>query len=135
MHRLAHFPRHRDSKCARQCISRGPEVDRRQRGSVLLPAVTDSDMSALAVERYLPPARRMCSHCGMPEQVKTEAKSRMITRVALRNYKSIAACDVELAPLTILVGPNGAGKSNMDQLTPDPELSAPRQLNLFRRAA
>ena len=42
----------------------------------------------------------------------TEAKSRVITRVALRNYKSIAACDIELAPLTILVGPNGAGKSN-----------------------
>ena len=33
-------------------------------------------------------------------------------RVALRNYKSIVACDVELHPLTILVGPNGAGKSN-----------------------
>ena len=49
----------------------------------------------------------------MPEQVvTTEAMSRMITRVALRNYKSIAACDIELAPLTILVGPNGAGKSN-----------------------
>ena len=42
----------------------------------------------------------------------TEAKPRTITRIALRNYKSIAACDVELAPLTILVGPNGAGKSN-----------------------
>ena len=38
--------------------------------------------------------------------------SRTITRVALRNYKSIAACDVSLAPLTVLVGPNGAGKSN-----------------------
>src|SRR5437764_4427362 len=35
-----------------------------------------------------------------------------ITRVALKNYKSIAACDVELRPLTILVGPNGSGKSN-----------------------
>lgn len=35
-----------------------------------------------------------------------------ITRVRLRNYKSIAACDVELGPLTFLVGPNGAGKSN-----------------------
>ncbi len=35
-----------------------------------------------------------------------------ITRVALKNYKSIAACDVPLGPLTILVGPNGAGKSN-----------------------
>ena len=38
--------------------------------------------------------------------------SMFITRVALRNYKSIAACDVELRPLTFLVGPNGAGKSN-----------------------
>ena len=38
--------------------------------------------------------------------------STFITRVALKNYKSIAACDVELRPLTFLVGPNGAGKSN-----------------------
>lgn len=36
----------------------------------------------------------------------------MIRRVKLRNYKSIAACDVRLGPLTILVGPNGSGKSN-----------------------
>lgn len=35
-----------------------------------------------------------------------------ITRVALRNYRSIASCDVELQPLTLLVGPNGSGKSN-----------------------
>jgi predicted ATPase len=35
-----------------------------------------------------------------------------ITRVRLRNYKSIASCDVRLGPLTILVGPNGSGKSN-----------------------
>ena len=48
----------------------------------------------------------------MPPSMTTEADSRTITRVALRNYKSIPACDVELAPLTILVGPNGAGKSN-----------------------
>lgn len=38
--------------------------------------------------------------------------STFITRVVLRNYKSIAACDVELRPLMFLVGPNGAGKSN-----------------------
>ena len=37
---------------------------------------------------------------------------RFITRVRLKNYKSIAACDVELEPLTFLVGVNGAGKSN-----------------------
>ncbi|HEY0093319.1 MAG TPA: AAA family ATPase, partial [Archangium sp.] len=40
-----------------------------------------------------------------------------LTRVQLRNYRSIAACDVPLGPLTFLVGPNGSGKSNfMDAL-------------------
>lgn len=38
--------------------------------------------------------------------------TRLITRVAIRNYKSIGACDVRLGPLSILVGPNGSGKSN-----------------------
>jgi len=38
--------------------------------------------------------------------------ARFIRRVALRNYKSVAGCDVSLAPLTFLVGPNAAGKSN-----------------------
>ncbi len=41
-----------------------------------------------------------------------EADPRTITRVALRNYRSIAVCDVELTPLTVIVGPNGSGKSN-----------------------
>lgn len=35
-----------------------------------------------------------------------------LRRVTLRNYKSIAACQVALGPLTFLVGRNGAGKSN-----------------------
>jgi predicted ATPase len=35
-----------------------------------------------------------------------------ITRVKLKNYRSIAACDVRLWPLVFLVGPNGSGKSN-----------------------
>jgi predicted ATPase len=38
--------------------------------------------------------------------------STFITRVVLKNYKSIAAGDVRLHPLVFLVGPNGAGKSN-----------------------
>jgi len=38
--------------------------------------------------------------------------SRLVTRLQLRNYKSIAACDVRPGNLTFLVGPNGAGKSN-----------------------
>jgi predicted ATPase len=40
------------------------------------------------------------------------ASPAFITRVRLRNYRSIAGCDVRLEPLTILVGPNGSGKSN-----------------------
>jgi predicted ATPase len=41
-----------------------------------------------------------------------------ISRVRLKNYKSIAECDVRLGPLTILIGPNGTGKSNfLDALT------------------
>lgn len=35
-----------------------------------------------------------------------------IRRVTIRNYKSIAACQVQLGPLMFLVGPNGSGKSN-----------------------
>lgn len=38
--------------------------------------------------------------------------STFITRVILKNYKSILSCDVRLEPLTFLVGPNGSGKSN-----------------------
>ena len=37
---------------------------------------------------------------------------RLLTRVVLRNYKSIAACDVAPAQISFLVGPNGSGKSN-----------------------
>ncbi len=35
-----------------------------------------------------------------------------LKRVKIRNYKSIAHCDVELGPFTLLVGRNGSGKSN-----------------------
>ena len=35
-----------------------------------------------------------------------------ITRAVVKNYKSSAACDVQLQPLMFLVGPNGSGKSN-----------------------
>ena len=37
---------------------------------------------------------------------------RLLTRVVLRNYKSIAACNVAPAQLSFLVGANGSGKSN-----------------------
>ncbi len=35
-----------------------------------------------------------------------------LERVCLKNYRSIAQCDVRLGPLTFFVGPNGSGKSN-----------------------
>ncbi len=37
---------------------------------------------------------------------------RFLRRVVIQNYKSLAACNVELGDLTLLVGPNGSGKSN-----------------------
>jgi len=44
--------------------------------------------------------------------VSATGRRPFLTRVILTNYKSIAACDVRLQPLTFLVGPNGSGKSN-----------------------
>jgi predicted ATPase len=35
-----------------------------------------------------------------------------LTRIVLKNYKSIASCSVKLNPLNFFVGQNGAGKSN-----------------------
>lgn len=42
----------------------------------------------------------------------TKTMNPFLHRVRLRNYKSIAACDVGLRRLTILIGANGSGKSN-----------------------
>jgi predicted ATPase len=39
-------------------------------------------------------------------------KPPFLRRVRMRGYKSIAFCDVDLQPLTILVGRNASGKSN-----------------------
>ena len=36
----------------------------------------------------------------------------LINRIKIRNFKSIASCDVSLTSLSVLVGLNGAGKSN-----------------------
>lgn len=36
-----------------------------------------------------------------------------IRRLRLKNYRSVATCDLELGNLTFLVGPNGSGKSNV----------------------
>lgn len=36
-----------------------------------------------------------------------------VQRFAMRNYKSVATCNLTLRALTFMVGPNGAGKSNV----------------------
>src|ERR1700684_1588175 len=46
------------------------------------------------------------------ETTEVLAKPPFLRRVRIRGYKSIAFCDVTLAPLTILVGRNASGKSN-----------------------
>lgn len=37
----------------------------------------------------------------------------MITKVIIKNFKSIKNLEIELAPLTILIGPNGSGKTSI----------------------
>lgn len=38
--------------------------------------------------------------------------STTVSRVVLKNFRSIESCDVRLGAMTLLVGPNGSGKSN-----------------------
>jgi predicted ATPase len=47
-----------------------------------------------------------------PDEGVQPPRPPFIRRVRIRNYKSIAFCDVTLEPLTILVGRNASGKSN-----------------------
>nr|WP_323665619.1 AAA family ATPase [Pectobacterium punjabense] len=44
--------------------------------------------------------------------IKKAARNTQISRIVIQGYKSIAACDVEMRTLNILIGANGAGKSN-----------------------
>src|SRR3984885_12594506 len=46
------------------------------------------------------------------QESECQTKPPFLRRVRIRGYKSIAFCDVELNPLTILVGRNASGKSN-----------------------
>lgn len=43
---------------------------------------------------------------------RTELPMRL-TRLRVKNFRSIADIDIPLSPLTVLVGPNGSGKSNV----------------------
>ncbi|MFO0837674.1 MAG: AAA family ATPase [Phycisphaerae bacterium] len=44
---------------------------------------------------------------------RADPDSRCIERLALRQFKSVENCEIELAPITLLVGRNGVGKSNI----------------------
>lgn len=44
--------------------------------------------------------------------IKKVSDSNQLSRIILNGYKSIAACDIELGKLNVLIGANGAGKSN-----------------------
>lgn len=48
----------------------------------------------------------------MTEFLNNEGRN-MLTRLYVRNYRSIEEIELRLSPLTVLVGPNGAGKSNI----------------------
>lgn len=43
----------------------------------------------------------------------SEIKKTIITRLQVRNYRSLYDIDIRLGPVTVLAGPNGAGKSNV----------------------
>ncbi len=47
-----------------------------------------------------------------PASLLPDGNRPYLHRVRIRNYRSIGKCEVELAPLTVLVGRNAAGKSN-----------------------
>lgn len=49
---------------------------------------------------------------AFPTDENVDGAHPFLERVVLRNYRSIAGCDVRLQSLTFLVGPNGSGKSN-----------------------
>ena len=45
------------------------------------------------------------------ENMENDEKSG-ITRIRVKNFRSIADSSLELGPTTVMVGPNGSGKSN-----------------------
>jgi predicted ATPase len=60
----------------------------------------------------VPALWRAYDHRRQAQRSETLNKSTLVTRVILKNYKSIGYCNVCLGSLTYLVGANGSGKSN-----------------------
>lgn len=53
----------------------------------------------------------------------------MITKVEIKNYRSIVDATVELSPFTLLIGANGVGKSNFLKLFEDLVILNPSPMN------
>jgi predicted ATPase len=47
------------------------------------------------------------------QEAKRSELPMRLTRLRVKNFRSIADIDIPLSPLTVLVGPNGSGKSNV----------------------
>lgn len=101
------FGRSRSWRDARRCDQAGPQATAGGRASAAIELPTRIGWR-LAADAAFPGGRRRTS---LPA-VGDPRPDPLLRRVRLKNYKSIAACDVELGPLTFLVGPNGSGKSN-----------------------
>jgi len=54
----------------------------------------------------------MADHENTDCHIANSRNEPFLTRVRMRNYKSIGKCEVKLGALTLLVGRNGSGKSN-----------------------
>jgi predicted ATPase len=63
------------------------------------------------------PIRQQATFVTMAQEPESTAKRTelpmRLTRLRVKNFRSIADIDIPLSPLTVLVGPNGSGKSNV----------------------
>jgi predicted ATPase len=92
--------------------NRGRVVGRAQTSPADVIFVSDDDERLDGGDARGRPDAISSTHADIVHLSMADESPARITRVVLKNYKSIVSCDVELRPLTILVGPNGSGKSN-----------------------
>lgn len=59
-----------------------------------------------------------------------------LTRLCIKNFKSIKSCDISFSELNVLIGENGTGKTNMylvEQFGPEKFISEANKLPLKHR--
>jgi predicted ATPase len=61
--------------------------------------------------RVMKPAAKLPGY-GETCSMTGNSADKQLSRIVLNGFKSIAACDLELSDLNVLIGANGAGKSN-----------------------